>query len=207
MDTTLILPFILATLTFAVMPGPGVIYCVARTVAHGTRAGLMAAFGVHVGGYAHVLAAGFGLAVLFHAVPVLFTTMKLFGAGYLIWIGVTFLRARLTDMPRDLPHADKGSFRQSVLVEVLNPKTALFYLAFLPQFVSAEAVLSVPAQLVILGIIVNIVFSASDVAYAMAAGGLRTALTRSRKLVTWSQRAGGALLVGLGLNLALSRST
>lgn len=189
------------------MPGPGVVYCVARSVAHGTRAGLMAALGVHVGGYAHVLAAGLGLALVFQAIPVLFTAMKLFGAAYLVWIGFTLLRARLTDAPQDLPKAHKGSFRQSILVEVLNPKTALFYLAFLPQFVSPEAALSVPAQLVILGVIVNIAFSASDVAYALAAGGLRTALARSRKLITWSQRAGGAVLIGLGLNLALSRST
>lgn len=203
----LLIPFALATLTFAVMPGPGVLYCVARSVAHGTRAGLMAALGVHVGGYAHIIAAGLGLAVLFQAVPVLFTAMKLAGAAYLVWMGLGLLRARLSGTATELPRAARGSFRQSVLVEVLNPKTALFYLAFLPQFVSADAALSVPLQLLLLGIVVNVAFSLSDVVYALAAGGLQKALAGSARVQLWAQRAGGALLVGLGLNLALNRST
>lgn len=202
----LAIPFALATLTFAVMPGPGVLYCVARSVAHGTGAGLRAAFGVHVGGYAHMIAAGLGLAIVFEAVPVLFTAMKLAGAAYLIWMGVGLLRARLSGVQTDLPKATRGSFRQSVLVEVLNPKTALFYLAFLPQFVRAEAALSVPMQLILLGVLVNIAFSLSDVVYALAAGGLQKTLARSRRVQLWAQRLGGALLVGLGLNLALNRS-
>jgi threonine/homoserine/homoserine lactone efflux protein len=203
----LLLPFALATLTFALMPGPGVLYCIARSVAHGTRAGLMAALGVHVGGYAHVILAALGLAVLFQAVPVLFTAMKLAGAAYLIWMGIGLLRARLTGAQAELLRAARGSFRQSVLVEVLNPKTALFYLAFLPQFVSPEAALPVTAQLLILGVLVTVAFSAADVMFALAAGTLQKAVTGSQHLRLWAHRAGGALLVGLGLNLVLNRST
>ncbi|MEO0678559.1 MAG: LysE family translocator [Pseudomonadota bacterium] len=207
MDASLFLPFALATLTFAVMPGPGVLYCVARSVAHGTRAGLMASLGIHIGGYAHVIAAGLGLAIVFEAVPVLFAAMKIAGAAYLLWIGVGLLRAGWHRTAMALPKAERSSFRQSVLVEVLNPKTALFYVAFLPQFVSPEASLSLPTQLILLGIVVNVAFSASDVAYAVAAGALRRRLAASAGAVAWAQKAGGALLMGLGLNLLVTRTS
>lgn len=205
MSFDLFLLFATATLTFAVMPGPAVIYVVARTLAGGRTAGLKASLGVHLGGYAHVFAAVAGLAVLLHAVPVLYTTLKLAGAAYLVWIGLGLLRARFTEDTVHLPRAATNSFWQSALVEVLNPKAALFYLAFLPQFTSMEASLPVPLQLLVLGVAVNMAFSLADVFYVLAADGLHKRLARAPAVI-WTRRAGGALLMGLGVNLALSRS-
>lgn len=205
MSLELFLLFASATLTFAVMPGPAVIYVVAQTLAGGRAAGLWASFGVHIGGYAHVFAAVAGLAILLHAVPVLYTTLKLAGAAYLIWIGLGLIRKNFAEDTTVTLQSKTISFRQSILVEVLNPKAALFYLAFLPQFTSAEAALSVPLQLLVLGIIVNAAFSLADVVYVLAADGLHRRLARNRA-VLWLRRAGGAILVCLGLNLVLSKA-
>ena len=205
MSFDLLLLFATATLTFAFMPGPAVIYVVARTLSGGRAAGLWASLGVHIGGYAHVCAAVAGLAILLHAVPVLYTTLKLAGALYLLWIGFGLLRSSLAGAMAAPPPVPATSFWQSILIEVLNPKAALFYLAFLPQFTSAEAALGVPLQLLLLGVIVNAAFSLADVVYVLAADGLNRRLARSRAVV-WVRRTGGAILVGLGLNLALSRT-
>lgn len=205
MSPDLFLLFATATLTFAVMPGPAVIYVVARTLAGGRAGGLWASLGVHLGGYAHVLAAVGGLAVLLHAVPVLYSALKLAGAMYLIWIGIGLLRKDLPPAPAGPSRPANPSFRQSILVEVLNPKTALFYLAFLPQFTTADAALSVPLQLLVLGLVVNAVFSLADVVYVLAADGLHRRLTRNGAL-NWMRRAGGSILVALGFNLALSKA-
>lgn len=205
MSLELFLLFATATLTFAVMPGPAILYVVACTLSGGRAAGLRATAGVHLGGYLHVLAAMAGLALLLEAVPYLYGALKLLGACYLIWIGVGLLRASFSGAQMHLPPARAISLRQSFLVEALNPKAALFYLAFLPQFTSAEAVLSVPLQLLLLGIIVNLAFSLADIVYVLAADGLHRRFANSRA-VLWLRRAGGAILVALGLNLALSRN-
>lgn len=202
----LLIPFALATLAFAASPGPGTIYCAAQSLSHGWRAGLRAAVGLHVGGYAHVIAAALGLAIVFETIPVLFSVMKVVGAALLIWMGIALIRARIAGAPSAPRDTGRGSFWKSVTVELLNPTTALFYLAFLPQFVSASAVWSVPVQLIVLGIVVNVVFSVPDVIYAIAGGSLRDRLAKSARLRAWMQRAGGAVLIGLGLNLALNRS-
>lgn len=205
MSLDLLLLFATATLTFAFMPGPAVIYVVARTLAGGRRAGFWAILGVHLGGYLHVFAAVAGLAVLLHAVPILYTTLKLAGAAYLIWVGIGLMRNTLAGRQTDLPPAATSSFWQSALVEILNPKAALFYLAFLPQFTSVDADLSVPLQLLVLGVIVNAAFSLADVVYVIAADGLHQRLSRTRA-VLWVRRTGGAILIGLGFNLAWSKA-
>lgn len=205
MSFDLFLLFLSATLTFAVMPGPAVIYVVARTLAEGRAAGLWASLGVHLGGYVHVFAAVAGLSILLHAIPLLYTALKLVGAAYLVWIGIALIRTRSTSASVSMLQSERRSFWQSALVEVLNPKAALFYLAFLPQFTTTDAGLSIPLQLLALGIIVNLAFSLADVFYVLAADGLHRRLARSGA-VLWVQRTGGAILVALGFNLALSRT-
>lgn len=205
MSTELFVLFFTATATFAFIPGPAVLYVVAATLTGGRSAGLRATFGVHLGGYVHVFAAVAGLAVLLEAIPTLYAILKLVGAGYLIWLGIGVLRSAGSGLDLTQTGRPVVSFRQSIIVEALNPKAALFYLAFLPQFTSPDAVLSVPLQLLLLGIIVNAAFSLADVIYVLAADGLYRRLARSRAVV-WLRRAGGALLVGLGVNLALSRT-
>lgn len=206
-DWELMTAFFIATFLFAVMPGPGILYTAARTLSGGRRVGLQAVLGLHLGGYVHVFAAAFGLTLLFEAVPVLYTALKLIGAAYLIYLGVRIFFARPADPPRlDVSLPKPRAFGQSVLVEVLNPKTALFFLAFLPQFTDPAAALPIWAQFLVLGVVVNVLFSLSDVVCVFLADTVARLLRGKNAGMRWAQRLGGGVLVGLGVNLAVSRS-
>jgi threonine/homoserine/homoserine lactone efflux protein len=203
--------FLAATLVFAAMPGPAILYAAARTLAQGRSAGLKAAFGIAIGGLVHVAAAALGLSALFHAVPPLYAAVKIAGAAYLVWLGIGMLRARAPEAPDPAQPETAAStgaraFRQSILVEVLNPKTALFFLAFLPQFVDPAAALPVPVQFVILGTIVTAIFGAADLVAVFFAAAVAGRLRHSGRAALWVNRAGGAALVGLGLRLATDRT-
>lgn len=196
--------FAAATALFAYMPGPALLYTAGQTVARGRRAGFWSAFGIHLGGYAHVLAAALGLAVLFEAVPSLYLAVKLAGAAYLVWLGLAMLLQR----DRADPHAPpasrtaKRAFLQSVTVEVLNPKTALFFVAFLPQFVEPSGGVPVWAQFLILGTIVNLAFSSADLVAVWLADALVARFKRSTTGQRIARAVGGSVLVGLGVKLA-----
>ncbi|MFN5671803.1 LysE family translocator [Bradyrhizobium sp.] len=199
----LYLAFAITTATFALIPGPAMLYAAARTRGGGRRAGLMASLGLHLGGYVHVIAAAAGLALLFHAVPPLFTAMKLAGSAYLVWLGLSLFRDRnTTRRPELAPLSAERAFAQSIVVEVLNPKTAIFFLAFLPQFVDATASLPVWAQLLLLGTTVNLTFSAVDIVCVFFASAVMSKLQRSRTSQRIMQRIGGSILVALGARLA-----
>lgn len=212
-DTELLVAFLLATLVFAYMPGPSMMYAAAQTLARGRQAGWMAAIGIHLGGYVHVIAAAAGLSILFDAVPVLYTILKYLGALYLVWLGVQFFRKLdPTEQPEQLdsqsstvlPSARKA-FWQSVTVEMLNPKTALFYVAFLPQFTDIAALLPVWAQLLILGTAVNFFFSSADILSVVLADRVVKSLKRSARASRALRYVGGSVLIGLGINLAVAR--
>ncbi|MGR6465898.1 LysE family translocator [Rhizobium sp. PAMB 3182] len=208
-STDILIAFFLTTLAFAYLPGPAMLYAAAQTVARGRFAGLMAALGIHIGGYVHVVASAAGLSILFHAVPPLYVAVKLAGALYLVWLGVCFLRSKSGAGPDavEMPlKTGRQAFMQSVAIEVLNPKTALFFLAFLPQFVDVSASLPVWIQLAILGTIVNVIFSSADVVCVAIAGVLVARLRRSGRVQLMARRAGGAMLVGLGVHLALQKA-
>ncbi|MBS1183701.1 MAG: lysE type translocator family protein [Proteobacteria bacterium] len=202
----LLIAFFVSTALFAFVPGPAMLYAAARTLAGGRRAGLMAALGVHVGGYAHVLAATTGLSVLFHAVPVLFMMVKLAGAAYLIVMGWRLVTGHAVEPEENAGLREpRRAFAQSIFVELLNPKTAIFFLAFLPQFVSADASAPVWLQFLILGTITNLMFSIADVVAVIGASGILSSLRASPSLGRWLRRAAGSLLIGLGARLALER--
>ncbi len=202
----LLIAFFVSTALFAFIPGPAMLYAAARTLAGGRRAGLMAALGVHVGGYAHVLAATTGLSVLFHAVPILFMMVKLAGAAYLIAMGWRLVIGHPVEPKEDAGLREpRRAFAQSVFVELLNPKTAIFFLAFLPQFVSAGASAPVWLQFLILGIITNLMFSIADIVAVLAAGAILSKIGASPSLGRWLRRVAGSLLVGLGARLAIER--
>ena len=206
--TEILLAFLAATAVFAYMPGPAMLYAAAQTVSGGRSAGLMAAFGIHLGGYAHVVAAAAGLSVLFHAVPVLYTLVKLAGAAYLVWLGVRLIAQAgqpSATMPRVEAKPRRPAFLESIAVEVLNPKTALFFLAFLPQFTDPSAWLPIWTQLLLLGTIVNLMFSSADLICVLLAGTAIERLRRSSRTQRIARRTGGAILIGLGANLALHR--
>jgi len=192
--------FAIATVLFACMPGPAMLYMTAQTLAHGTRAGLKAALGIHLGCYFHIVVAAVGLAALLDEAPAVYAIIKLVGAAYLIWLGATML---LGCNKHSTETIDRKSavLRDSVFVEVLNPKTALFFLTFLPQFVDPDATMPISMQFLVLGVIVNIVLSAADVA-AVGVASLtlgRFANVGGGKLMP---RTCGSILIVLGFALA-----
>eukprot|EP00903_Cladosiphon_okamuranus_P000868 g866.t1 len=178
MSTETLLAFLAATALFAYMPGPALLYTAAQTIARGRRAGLLATAGIHIGCYVHVLAAAFGLSAIFSAVPTLYMVLKLVGGAYLVFLGVQMIRTRVAAGPMpELPQkSTRRAFLDSVLVEVLNPKVAVFFIAFLPQFVSPEAGLPIWIQFLVLGTIVNCAFTSADLALNADRAGRRAAI-------------------------------
>lgn len=203
-----LLAFFAATALFAYMPGPAVLYTAAQTISRGRRAGFMAAAGIHLGCYAHVFAAAFGLSAIFTAVPTLYFALKLAGGAYLVFLGVQMIRTRIDAGP--VPSLPKKSARRafvdSILVEVLNPKAAIFFIAFLPQFVSPEAGFPIWLQFLILGTIVNFAFASADIATVFFASEVKKRLVKTSKFQDFTRWIGGTLLVGLGLKLAADRT-
>lgn len=193
------IPFVVATVAFACMPGPAILYMTAQTVAHGRHAGLMAALGIHLGCYVHIAAASIGLASLVESAPTIYAAIRFAGAAYLVWLGVTMLLG-WNDAAENGEPQRPDTLRDSIIVEVLNPKTALFFLTFLPQFVDTGAAVPLWLQFLILGMVVNLVFSAADVA---AVGLASVTLGRlSSGTSSWVvPKACGSILIGLGVAL------
>ena len=211
-SSDLLLALLATAFLVAYIPGPALLYAAAQTLARGRKAGLLAALGLHVGGLVHVVAAAAGLSALFHAVPALYVIVKIIGAGYLILIGLTMIRqawaAHMARLQPGAPSQKSGrrAFIESVAVEVLNPKTALFFIAFLPQFVDSGAAFPVWMQLLILGIMVNIVLSSADLVCVFFAGVVVHKLRHSSRVSRLMGGLGGTGLVGLGVHLALQKN-
>ncbi|UOK71229.1 LysE family translocator [Ancylobacter polymorphus] len=207
--TDLFLAFLATAGLFACIPGPAMLYTAAQTLARGRLSGVMAVLGLHLGCYAHVIAAAGGLSVLFHAVPLLYMAVKLVGAAYLIWLGIGMFRAKSKGEALALSapgrKSSRRAFVESVAVEVLNPKTALFFVALLPQFIDPAASLPVWAQFLVLGTLVNVMFTTAYLVCVLLAGAMVERLRRSSRAQQMMHRAGGAVLVGLGTHLALQR--
>lgn len=203
------LAFLATAAVFAFIPGPAMLYAAAQTFAGGRAAGLMASLGIHLGCYVHVIAAAAGLSMLFVAVPALYLAVKLAGAAYLVWLGLALLRRRPAgagDMPQVKRKSPRRAFAESVSVEVLNPKTAIFFMALLPQFVDPGAAFPVWLQFVVLGTLVNMMFSLADVVCVLLASRLVDRLQHSSCMQRLMQWAGGTVLVGLGVHVALQRN-
>ena len=204
-DAATLALFSLAALALIVVPGPAVLYIVARSVDGGRRAGVVSALGIGAGGLVHVLAATVGLSALVVSSARAFEAVKYAGAAYLVYLGVRRLLTRDEPDERDDVHrAPLGRiFRQGVVVNVLNPKTALFFLAFLPQFVDPRAG-SVALQTATLGVVFVLLALVSDSLYGLAAGTLGGALRRSRGYLRVQRWVSGSVFVGLGLATAVS---
>ena len=212
LSTDLVFAFLAATFLLAYMPGPGTLYAAAQTIARGRKAGLMAALGLHIGGYIHVGAAALGLSALFHAVPSFYLIVKLLGAAYLIWLGRKLILSACAfgikplDPVNTSEKTGQRAFLESVTVETLNPKTALFFIAFLPQFVDPSLNLSVWLQFLLLGTFVNIIFSSADLFCVYFAGMIVDKLRRSNRVSRLLEGIGGSILIGLGISLLLQRN-
>jgi threonine/homoserine/homoserine lactone efflux protein len=205
----LLLTFLATAAIFAFIPGPAMLYAAARTLTGGRSSGLMASLGIHLGGYVHIVAAAAGLSIILHAVPMLYGAVKIFGAAYLVWLGISMLRAKaqgdvaITGIE---PKSGRRAFIESITVEALNPKAAIFYLAFLPQFIDASADLPIWVQFVLLGTVINMMFSLGDLIAVALAGAVVSRLQRSSRLQRVLERTGGSILIGLGAHLAFQRN-
>ena len=203
-DPTTLGLFALAALALLLIPGPSVLFIVTRSLHQGRRAGLVSALGVQAGGLLHVLAATVGLSALLLSSALLFGLVKFLGAGYLIYLGVRTLLARTEDpqaVAAFAPQPLRQVFWQGALVNALNPKTALFFLAFLPQFIR-PAHGPVALQTLVLGLTFLMLAVVSDSTYALLAGSLRRYL--SGKVFAKRQKyLTGSMYMALGVGAAV----
>ena len=199
--------FALAAIALAAVPGPAVLYIVAQSVGGGRVAGLFSALGVATGGAVHVAAAAIGLSSLLVSSALAFEIVKYAGAAYLVFLGIRRLLARdeleRVDGAARAVRSPWSLYRQGVVVNVLNPKTAIFFLAFLPQFIDPHGG-AVPGQIAILGVVFLAIALASDSAYALAAGTAGGLLRGSRRYLQAERWVSGGVFVGLGLATAFS---
>lgn len=199
--------FIVAALALLLVPGPAVLYVVARSIHQGRRVGLASVLGIHVGTLVHIAAATVGLSALIVSSAVAFTTVKIAGAVYLVGLGLWTLVSRRAE-PEIALGGERNlrrAFAQGIVVNVLNPKTALFFLAFLPQFVDRDA--SHPAlQIAFLGLLFAALGLVTDSLWALASGTAGGVLRRSRRFVRVQRYVTGSVYVGLGVATALSAS-
>ncbi|HET7363762.1 MAG TPA: LysE family translocator [Burkholderiales bacterium] len=195
--------FMAAALALNLTPGPDMLYVTARSVSDGRRAGIVAALGVGAGTLVHIAALALGLAALLAAVPLAYELLRIAGAVYLLIIGVQLLfRPRRASAAAVVaPASHKTIFAQAVLTNVLNPKVALFFLAFLPQFVDPAAGPTI-AQIVLLGLLFDIQGTAVNVAVALLASSTTRRLRVNATAASLLQRFTGAILVTLGVRLA-----
>ncbi|MEM1199816.1 MAG: LysE family translocator [Pseudomonadota bacterium] len=204
----ILLSFMVAAIIFGYMPGPALVYTAAQTMAYGRQGGFKAAIGLHVGGYVHVFAAALGLAVILELVPTVFMVIKFLGAAYLVWLGIAMIRAGAAkmEMPEIRKRSARRAFFNSMAVEILNPKKALFFLAFLPQFVDPAGAFPAWVQFLILGTVVNLTFSSADIVAVMMTDQIIKRMRQNSRVQKWMKWAGGSILVGLGIHLATSRA-
>ena len=203
-DQATLITYLAILLGFVFIPGPAVLLTLARASTSGTRTGLATALGIAVGDLVHTLLAVVGISAVVLASAFLFSLIKYLGAAYLVYLG---LRAILERVDRQRPVATghlapKAALRQAVLVEILNPKSALFFLAFLPQFVRPENGF-VSLQLIVLGVLFVLMGLLSTVVVAISAGGVGAFLRRNPVVLRWQGKVIGSIYCGLGVRLAL----
>ncbi len=202
---SVLVAFVVASLVLAATPGPGVLYIVTRTLAHGRRAGLASVAGVALGNFGNALVASLGLAALLAVSTRAFDVVRFAGATYLVILGIRALRA--APLPRGLalsatpgvPHLLRDGF----IVALFNPKTALFFAAFLPQFIDPA---SSALQSVLLGATFVVIAACTDSAYVLAAGAVATVLGARDGVGRFGRRAAAAVYIGLGVFAAVSGS-
>jgi threonine/homoserine/homoserine lactone efflux protein len=203
-ETPLLFAFIGASLALALTPGPAVVYIVARTLAQGRACGLASIFGVALGNLANAVGAAIGLAALFAISSAAFTVIKWAGAVYLVYLGIRLWRSQAapsTDGKAAPAQPLARVFREGFVVAALNPKTALFFAAFLPQFMDPHA--SALAQSLALGCVFVAIAACTDFMYVMAASAIGPRLTRVGRHAVWGNRLAGTSFIALGVLTAM----
>jgi threonine/homoserine/homoserine lactone efflux protein len=206
-DSTKLLVFLSAAILLAIAPGPGILYVLARTLAGGRREGLLSSLGTFLGGMVHVCAAAAGVSIILARSAVAFATVKYLGALYLCFLGIRMIldARKETDISvAELP-ARRNPFWQGVMTEVLNPKTALFFLSFIPQFVN-RASGHVFLQFIVLGTTSVALNTAADIVVTLLAGPLGQRIRGSRRFRRRQRTLTGAFMIGLGTYVALGES-
>ncbi|MEV0753969.1 LysE family translocator [Streptosporangium sp. NPDC050280] len=198
-DLSTLALFAAATLALLLVPGPAVLYIVTRSVAQGRSAGLISVLGIHLGSLVHVAAAALGISALLAASSTGFMIVKYLGAAYLVWLGVRKLMTRSNGEDSFEPRMATRSrmFWEGFVVNVLNPKTAIFFLAFLPQFADPQAGPIAP-QIVLLGLIWTVLGIASDGAFALLSSAVAGRLRRSARARRRLDVTSGLVYLGLG---------
>ena len=202
-DSHHFLLFLAAALVLAITPGPGIFYVLARTLAGGRREGIESSLGTFFGGLFHVFAAALGVSAILAASAVAFHTVKYAGAAYLVWLGIRMIRARNAEMAAQTAAPAQGSFRQGILTEALNPKTALFFLSFIPQFIVAGRG-HVFLQFIVLGTISVLLNTIADLVVVFIAAPLERKLKNSVKFRRRQRLASGLGMIGLGAYVAFA---
>lgn len=207
-DSSTLLLFAAAALALIVVPGPAVLYIVAQSIDRGRGAGLVSALGVAAGGLVHVTAAAIGLSSLLVSSATAFAVVKYAGAAYLIGLGLHTLFVRREEPVAAAPQERRlrRVFWQGAVVNVLNPKTALFFFAFLPQFVDPDKG-SAALQIGVLGLLFVVLAVVSDSIWALAAGTASERLRRSRRFLALRRYVSGSVFVGLGALTATARKS
>ncbi len=199
--------FFAAALLLAVTPGPGFFYVLARTLAGGRREGFQSSIGTFFGGLFHVFAAALGISAILAASAVAFHTVKYAGAAYLIFLGIKMIRSRNVPLQHNTAvegsTPSRGAFRQGILTEALNPKTALFFLSFIPQFIAPERG-HIFLQFATLGILSVTLNTAADLLVVSLATPLERKLKSSPTFRARQRTASGLGMIGLGAYVALS---
>jgi len=196
--------FLAAALIVAITPGPGIFYIVARTLAGGRREGLASSVGLGLGGLVHVFGGALGVSALIMASAEAFTVLKIAGAVYLIWLGLkTWREARIVEPSEVRTTGVRRALREGIIVEALNPKTAAFFLAFIPQFVDPTA--HVAAQFVVFGLISVALNTSVDLIVTHWAAKARAGLARRPSFIARTRQMSGAVMCGLGATLLVAR--
>jgi len=195
--------FIASAVLLAVTPGPGIFYVLARSLAGGRREGLHSSVGTFVGGLFHVFAAALGISAILAASAAAFHTVKYTGAAYLVWLGVRMIRSRNIEMSAAPATPSNGAFRQGILTEVLNPKTALFFLSFIPQFIAPDRG-HLFFQFAALGTLSVTLNTAADLIVVLLAVPIERKLKNSATFRRRQRVTSGLGMIGLGAYVALS---
>jgi threonine/homoserine/homoserine lactone efflux protein len=202
-DLTTFSIFLTAAFILSITPGPGMLYVLARSLNGGRTEGLLSSFGTFIGGQFHVIAAAVGLSAVLMASALAFSIVKYVGAAYLIYLGVKLLLRRDAAIGQERSSGDRNAFVQGILTEILNPKTALFFLAFIPQFVHPENGNTL-MQFAVLGLITTSFNLAVDVCVSLFAGPLGRQLQVNRKFRQRQRVFSGCTMIGLGTYVALA---
>jgi threonine/homoserine/homoserine lactone efflux protein len=197
--------FVFASVILCIVPGPDMIFLLGRTIAQGRKAGILAAVGINLGAYVHLLGVVLGVSAILATSAYAFTILKWAGAIYLIYIGVQTIFSKQGALSVDATQSKQLSMRaiflQGFLSDVLNPKVAIFFLAFLPQFIAPEADGRI-LQIIFLGVTVNIIAITINILLVLFASTLTARLRKNQKISLWLNKLMGSIFIALGVKLA-----